>query len=142
MKCRKCGHDKPHTEFYASNTSASGSRGNCKECDKKSQSRKPKRFLQSAFGIDIVEFERMFVQQQGRCKICNCLITRLSSEGSKLTVAHVDHCHITHVVRGLLCNKCNSALGYFNEDFKLIERAAEYLKTQGKFNGSNQEDSA
>lgn len=145
MKCKKCGKDKPHTEFYASRTSQSGQRGNCKDCDKKLRKRygqqNPRRHLKSNFGIDVLEFERMFIDQGGRCKICNRMITLLVVESDKNNVAHVDHCHITSIIRGLLCNKCNSALGYFNDDFKLIERAAEYLRTQGKFNGSNQENS-
>ncbi len=40
---------------------------------------------------------------------------------------HVDHDHATGVIRGLLCFRCNNALGDFREEYELFRRAAEYL---------------
>ena len=40
---------------------------------------------------------------------------------------HVDHCHRTGKVRGILCHKCNIGLGHFNDDPVLFARAAEYV---------------
>ena len=40
---------------------------------------------------------------------------------------HVDHDHVTNVIRGILCSKCNQALGLLNENPKLFDRAKEYL---------------
>jgi hypothetical protein len=31
-------------------------------------------------------------------------------------------------VRGLLCQKCNSGIGYLNDDVAMLERAINYLK--------------
>lgn len=39
----------------------------------------------------------------------------------------VDHCHETGEVRGLLCSKCNTAIGMFQEDINVMYRAIEYL---------------
>jgi hypothetical protein len=40
----------------------------------------------------------------------------------------VDHDHKTKQVRGILCQNCNSALGYLKDDYKLAEIAVAYLK--------------
>lgn len=40
----------------------------------------------------------------------------------------IDHCHVTGKVRGLLCNGCNTALGAFQDDPKVLRRAISYLK--------------
>jgi len=42
-----------------------------------------------------------------------------------------DHCHRTNVPRGFLCRKCNSALGWFNDDPELLQAALDYLSTAG-----------
>lgn len=51
-----------------------------------------------------------------------------SREGSsnRKTLA-VDHCHNSLKVRGLLCNKCNVAIGLMNDDYKLVKIAYNYL---------------
>jgi protein-arginine kinase activator protein McsA len=58
----------------------------------------------------------MIAAQGGRCLICQ--------EETKL---HVDHCHETKKVRGLLCRECNTGLGKFKERVDLLERAIHYL---------------
>lgn len=44
---------------------------------------------------------------------------------------HVDHCHMTEVVRGFLCAGCNQGVGLMQDDPDLLIRAAEYLKAAG-----------
>lgn len=41
---------------------------------------------------------------------------------------HVDHCHQTGKIRGLLCQKCNMALGLLNDSVEILETAIRYLK--------------
>lgn len=64
------------------------------------------------------------VRQEGRCAICG----RDLKPGRG---THVDHCHRTGAVRGLLCSKCNPALGLFEDNVDALIRAAEYLRGEG-----------
>lgn len=59
--------------------------------------------------------------QNGVCAICN----QININGRKLSV---DHNHKTGKFRGLLCLKCNLAIGYLQEDVSLFEKSIEYLK--------------
>ena len=61
----------------------------------------------------------MLAEQEGGCAICG--------EPPKTSALHVDHCHDTGRVRGLLCFRCNSALGNFREDPAILTAALDYL---------------
>ena len=74
------------------------------------------------FGISLDEYNKMFDSQQGCCAICG---THQSSLSKSLAV---DHDHITGKVRGLLCNKCNAALGLLKDDPEVVKKAAGYLE--------------
>lgn len=77
--------------------------------------------LKRTYGIDLVEFNTMLERQHYSCAICAATL-----DGGRDT--HVDHCHESGRVRGLLCGKCNMALGLFQERSQLLERAAAYLQ--------------
>lgn len=64
-------------------------------------------------------FAALLAAQGGRCAICRRVVA------SKFL--RVDHCHVTGVIRGLLCQRCNPGLGFFQEDPDLLNRALEYL---------------
>lgn len=40
----------------------------------------------------------------------------------------IDHCHRTGRVRGLICDRCNVALGLFRDNPETLRRAIKYLK--------------
>jgi hypothetical protein len=71
--------------------------------------------LQHDYGISLAEYNRMLSKQGGCCTICD-----------RKVVLHVDHNHVTGKVRGLLCGKCNRALGLFQDSPKLLRRALAY----------------
>jgi len=58
----------------------------------------------------------MFEDQEGKCFVCG--------EEKKL---RVDHDHKTKKVRALLCNHCNSVLGYSHENPAILQAGIEYL---------------
>jgi hypothetical protein len=59
--------------------------------------------------------------QDWKCPICE----------RPLVKTHVDHCHDTGVVRGILCPGCNVALGIFQDSPEILIRAADYVTLRG-----------
>lgn len=85
--------------------------------------------LKSQYGLTLEDYNKMLLQQNAVCKICKKAETRKTRWGG-ISSLSVDHCHVTGKVRGLLCFVCNAALGAFNDDGLLLQRAVEYLKCQ------------
>lgn len=78
------------------------------------------------YGITAADYQKMIVEQGGVCAICLCPPTGRDKRHLRL---HVDHCHTTGRVRGLLCYRCNLGAGFFGDDPDRLERAAGYLRT-------------
>lgn len=76
------------------------------------------------YNITLADYDQMFAQQRGRCKIC----AKKEKRGRRLSV---DHNHQTGRVRGLLCNRCNTGLGKFCDNSEILVKAAEYLMEYG-----------
>ena len=66
-------------------------------------------------------YNAMWLAQDGKCAICRLVCIKSLA---------VDHCHKTGKIRGLLCMRCNTALGMFKDDPSLLLRAIEYLKQE------------
>ena len=69
-------------------------------------------------------FKEMIKQCNNRCSICGILFTMEKQSNSP----HIDHDHKTKRVRGILCSKCNTAIGFFNDDISVLDSAISYLK--------------
>lgn len=78
--------------------------------------------LQNSYGITLEEFEQLLIDQNNCCAICG-------TEHKKEQSLHVDHNHNTGEVRGLLCHNCNFGIGHFQDDFNLLIKASEYIKS-------------
>lgn len=78
--------------------------------------------LKHNYGITLEDYEIMFKNQEGKCFICNVL----------KEVLHVDHCHETDKVRGLLCGNCNKALGLLKDNISVLNKAIDYLRLHEK----------
>jgi hypothetical protein len=60
-----------------------------------------------------------------RTRFARCAICYARPDGTRLLAQ--DHCHETGNVRGFLCLHCNTGLGHFKDDPRLLRRAARYL---------------
>jgi hypothetical protein len=80
--------------------------------------------LKSRFGISLERYAEILKNQGGVCKICEY------APSATCKMLAVDHCHKTGSIRGLLCTYCNTALGLFKDDIKLLKIAIKYLKSK------------
>ncbi len=81
-----------------------------------------KHYLGKKYGVTPEDYAALMVAQDGRCAIC------LTSDPSPWDQLSVDHDHKTGRVRGLLCMKCNSCLGYVQDSPDLLRKAVRYLE--------------
>ena len=80
--------------------------------------------LRCRYGISLDQYDEMLSQQGHQCAICH-------KDARKMTyMLHVDHCHESGIVRGLLCAPCNVYLGAINDNPDAMKRGAEYLSVR------------
>lgn len=143
--CPRCEILKPLDQFSASKTSAHGLQSYCKLCMSARHDEYRRKNLKSIAvkqrnryaenkeryrGYDIKrrykftleDYKSLAEKQNGCCKICG---TKKPSVREKYF--HVDHCHSTGKIRGLLCSDCNMGLGKFKDKPELLISAARYL---------------
>ena len=151
--CKTCKLEKPETEFYRQNSPYKKSHSNCKKCEniasvKYRRDRKKidpvykerimayqrkrdwTKHLKIKYGIDGKQYHQLLENQKGVCAICGQPENRKNNyrlNGLNFTRLSVDHDHITDLVRGLLCYRCNAGLGLFMDDVNLLSKAISYL---------------
>jgi hypothetical protein len=80
------------------------------------------------YGLLAEEYTAMWKAQDGSCAICQRDMHYVPTDkGWQALAPVVDHDHVSQKVRGLLCGKCNSALGYFEDNPVAIISAAHYI---------------
>lgn len=84
---------------------------------------KKRRYDLSKFGITPEEYDALSDQQGDACAIC-------SGQNARAVFRRlaVDHSHANDTVRGLLCDRCNRAIGWFLDEPALLRLAADYLE--------------
>jgi hypothetical protein len=132
MYCKACRADKPEQEFHKCATSKRGFAYYCKVCanlkakawhkvnGKKPGEERGYRLLRQ-YGLTLEAYEGLLEQQNHKCKICDVALI-----GGHQT--HIDHCHNSNKIRGILCTNCNRGLGHFQDSTLNLERAIEYLQ--------------
>ncbi len=76
--------------------------------------------LKAFYGINQAEYDALFERQGCRCAAC-----KTTDNGKRRW--SVDHDHETGRIRGILCLKCNTALGMLNDSPYLLTALLQYL---------------
>ena len=103
--------------------------------------------LKAVYGMTVEQYEEMWTAQGGRCANRACsyeapmrplIFPRrrrpFADPNRPLIVPRalvVDHCHRTGKVRGLICPRCNTALGLAGDDKQGLQGLIDYLSTRG-----------
>ena len=74
------------------------------------------------YGLTVDGYDSLLERQARGCAICG----KPSADKAGRPL-HVDHCHATGRVRGLLCMDCNTSIGKMQDSPELLLRASEYL---------------
>lgn len=152
--CTKCQQSKPLDEFRVH---CGHARGECRACERiKARERDPVKLAAAArkwsknnpakrnaakrlwyaknkdhqrvqvrrrtYGLTDSAYQAMLIEQRGSCAICQTPFEDLPR------AVHIDHCHATGKVRGLLCRTCNLVIGFFKDDTERLLKAAIYLE--------------
>jgi len=89
------------------------------------------RALKIKYKITGEQYLELLQKCNNKCEICNKEETTeyfVKDNAPRVKVLNVDHCHSTNKVRGILCAKCNKALGLVHEDTTILENMIQYIK--------------
>lgn len=121
--CPACKFWKPVKDFFKDASRPDGFHAYCSVCLKQrayaARDLTKKRYRFSAYGLTHEAYTDLVNSQDGKCAICKI-------EPGEIRF-HIDHCHTTGEVRGILCINCNRALGCFRDDTDLLSAAISYL---------------
>ena len=140
VECLECRCWKCVEEFRVNKTNSTGVVPYCRPCEtirqrrwrdrhpqmvKDQQARvkatKSKKKRLARYGLSEDSYKLLFASQCGRCVIC-------MTQDPGARGWQIDHCHKTGKVRGILCVKCNAALGMASDNVDRLRSMIEYLK--------------
>lgn len=137
--CSQCNEEKTLVSFHKKKSSKDGLQPKCKDCNIQNvqnwQNKNPEKYelawkervgnesvvhrrRAKRYGLTPDELTILLEQSGGVCEICK-------RKPNKWLV--VDHCHNSNIVRGILCELCNQALGLFADNVEYMESAIKYL---------------
>jgi hypothetical protein len=142
-RCTNCGETKPYEQFSLSRKGVNGGldvyRSTCKECQaaaarkwfadnpQRARANSRKFNLLKTYGITLDDYNALLRKQHGVCAICGEDEPNEHGRTGKKFRLSVDHCHDSGAIRGLLCQRCNRAIGLLKDDPVLMRRAISYL---------------
>ena len=130
--CTRCLVEKPLSEYHSKKkrNGDPGKMSRCRSCEcevkklKYNPEKQRRQVLKKNFDLTPEDYESILSAQGGSCAICGTT-NFLYSRGKR---PHIDHCHQSGKIRGLLCGHCNIGLGQFFDNVALLGNAITYLK--------------
>lgn len=131
--CRGCQAEKPLSDFPPNRNQKDGVQTRCRVCYKEDRriykaanlelvaEQARRSALKKLYGLTVEDYEGMLHAQDSSCAICGHGFSARP---------HVDHCHSSGVIRGLLCQNCNLAIGLLKDNPDRCRSAAKYLEKQ------------
>lgn len=133
--CINCKKEKKCLYFYKKPALKDGFDKKCKDCRylltseyEKSPRCKMSRseyYYYKTYKLNINDVDKLKQKYNYKCAIC------LSSENELKRKLHIDHCHKTGKIRGVLCDNCNKSLGSMKDSITILQNAIKYLKDNG-----------
>ncbi len=131
-KCVKCKENKLSSEFFKKPAMTDGFDRKCKECryiltaeyEKSPRCKMTRReyYYYTNYNMTFKDVAKIKEEHNHQCDICHIKESELKRK------LHIDHCHYSGKVRGILCDNCNKALGSMKDSIEILENAALYLK--------------
>ena len=137
--CTVCKQELDYSHYHNSKVTKDGYGYRCKECDKNARHKyreanrgrfaevSRRKQLKFKYGISLEDYYEMCETQDDSCAICKTKENYVVGKPRRQNWS-VDHCHHTGKIRGLLCNKCNGALGLLQDNVELLKKAVKYLE--------------
>jgi hypothetical protein len=127
--CGGCKDFLPLEDFHKNKLRPSGLDSRCRNCGKD-------RRLMNLYGISLEEYNSRLKAQNNSCAICHLKETEIDPRSGMIKFLHVDHDHACcpgvkscgKCLRGLLCSRCNTAIGQFNDNKRLLIKAIQYIQ--------------
>ena len=118
--CRVCTLDLPLSE-YDFRRDNNKHRTECKVC-------RAEREQAKRYGITVVRLREVKEDAGNRCQACGIHADDVDHASFKHSPLVIDHDHSTGEVRGLLCSRCNNALGHLDDSIEKILKLKSYLE--------------
>jgi Recombination endonuclease VII len=114
--CSRCGKSKElnNREFLPDSRYTDGYHSHCRACRCEIARWS---YVRRLYGITKEEYNNL-ISSIGKCQAC----------GQSNVKLVLDHDHLTGSIRGVLCSKCNTALGLLMDDLTKIEALGNYLR--------------
>ena len=129
--CTRCLQELPDNHFHK-RTFKSGRVGlqpKCKKCSTEVRRGYYKPHEKTRQKLKITEEQYQELMSAEVCEICG-----QDFEGKKC----IDHCHTMEKVRGVLCNKCNTALGLVGDNVNTLSLMIDYINRSQVLSGQQE----
>ena len=127
IECSKCKTRKPLGDFNSGHQLHT-KRSQCRNCERDYK-------MMRRYGLTKEQVRDFW--SRDKCELCGYRFTKLGDGKGRHKC--VDHDHNTGIARGVLCNACNAAIGYFGDDVILMKKAIVYLNGGGSLALANLE---